>query len=68
MREVTKNCFVDLFQKQNNVASTVIDVIRHSISASDNDLLTAPFTKGEFRDAMFSMHPDKCPRPVGYSP
>ena len=30
--------------------------------------LTAPFTKEEFWIAMFSMHPDKCSGPDGYSP
>jgi len=34
----------------------------------DNALLTAPFSKEEFRDAIFSMHPDKCPGPNGYNP
>jgi len=63
MQEVAKNYFVDLFQKQNNVTSSVIDVICHSISAADNDGFTSPFTKAEFCDAMFSMHPDKCPGP-----
>jgi hypothetical protein len=53
MQLVAKNYFVDLFQKQNYVTSLVIDVIRHSISAADNDVLTAPFTKVEFRDAIF---------------
>jgi len=60
---VAKNYFADLFQKQNNVSLPVINIMRHSISASDIELLTAPFIKAEFRDAMFSMHPDKCPRP-----
>jgi len=30
-------------------------------------MLTAPFTKAEFKDAIFSMHPDKCSGPDGYS-
>jgi len=50
--------------------SSVIDVINPSISVNDNDndIPTAPFTKAEFRDAIFSMHPDKCSGPDGYSP
>ena len=68
MREVAKNYFVDLFQKHNNVTSPVIDIIRHSISEADNVRLTAPFTKAEFCDAMFYVHPDKCHGPDGYSP
>lgn len=31
-------------------------------------MLTAPFTKEEFREAMFSMNLDKCPGPDGYNP
>jgi hypothetical protein len=44
----------------------VIENIRRRV---DNDnMLTAPFTKEEFRVAAFSMHPDKCPGPDGYNP
>jgi hypothetical protein len=68
MKDVAKNYFVDLFQKQNNNSAPVISVISHSISAEDNDMLTAPFTKAEFRDALFSMHPDKCLGPDGFNP
>jgi len=54
MQTLAKEYFVDLFKKQNNVTLPVINVIRHS--------------KAEFRDAMFSMHPDKCPGPDGFNP
>jgi len=33
----------------------------------DNNLLTTPFTKEEFRVAMFSIHPGKCPSSDGYN-
>jgi hypothetical protein len=46
----------------------VIETIRHSVNNDDNTMLTAPFTKEEFRVAVFSMHPDKCPGPDGYNP
>jgi hypothetical protein len=39
----------------------VISVIRLFFTNDDNDLLMAPFTKEEFRVAMFSIHPGKCP-------
>jgi hypothetical protein len=68
MRAVAKEYFVDLFQKQNNTTLPVINVIRQSISASDNEFLTAPFSKADFRDAMFSMHPDKCLGHDGFIP
>ena len=68
LREVAHHYFVNIFQKQGGVLSLVIDVIHPSISTIDNDKLTEPFTKAEFRSAIFSMHPDKCSGPDGYSP
>jgi hypothetical protein len=68
MQTTAKDYFVELFQKQHNVAVPVINVIRQSITVADNELLTAPFSKAEFRDAMFSMHPDKCPGSDGFNP
>jgi len=59
---------MDLFQKKISNTTPVVDVIQHFISDTDNALLTAPFSKEEFRDAIFSMHPDKCPSPDGYNP
>jgi len=59
---------VNIFQKQVGVFSLVIDVIHTSVSTIDNDKLTTPFTKAEFRLAIFSIHPDKCSGPDGYSP
>jgi hypothetical protein len=68
MSEIAKNYFSELFQKNNNAAAPVTHLPRHSVSAEDNEMLTTPFTKKEFREAMFSMHPDKCSGPNGYSP
>jgi len=67
MCDTAKNYFLELFQKNNSVAALVIEIIRQFVSVEDNILLTAPFTKKEFREAMFSMHPDKCSGPDGYS-
>ena len=67
MQEVARNYFVEIFQNQGNVTHPVIDVVHQCISAHDSELLMAPFTKCKFRDAMFSMHPDKCPDPDGYN-
>jgi len=41
---------------------------KRGVTVVDNDKLTAPFTKAEFRLAIFSMHPDKCLGLDGYSP
>ena len=68
LREVARNYFVNIFQKQGGELTPVIDVIHTSISTIDNDKLTEPFTKAEFRSAIFAMHPDKCSGPDGYSP
>jgi len=51
---VAKNYFMDFFQKKNSVTEPLISVIQHSITDDDNALLTTPFTKEEFRVAMFS--------------
>jgi len=59
MCEIAQKYFLDLFHKNNNHAAPVIEVIRQSVSDEDNVTLTTPFTKEEFREAMFSMHPDK---------
>ena len=38
------------------------------VSDEDNELLTHPFTKEEFKEAIFSMHPDKSSGPNGLNP
>ncbi|KEH21707.1 hypothetical protein MTR_7g015270 [Medicago truncatula] len=68
LQEVAQNYFVNIFQQQDSDFSSVIDVINPSISVHDYIILTTPFTKAEFRDAIFSMHPDKYSGPDGYSP
>jgi hypothetical protein len=65
---VAKNYFSDIFQQQPSHIAPVIDNIRQSITTDDNLMLTSPFSKEEFREAIFSMNPDKCPGPDGYNP
>jgi len=65
---IAKCYFTELFQKNQSVAEPVVNVIRSSISSEDNVSFMQPFTKDEFRVAIFSMHSDKCPGPDGYSP
>jgi hypothetical protein len=65
---VARDYFIDIFQKQNSVIDTVISIIDQSISLDDNIMLTAPFTLEEFKEAMFSMKPDKCPGSDGFNP
>jgi len=68
MNSIAKSYIHDLFQKQHSTSALVIDVIRTSGSNNDNAYLTQPFTKEEFKKAIFSMHPDKSPGPDGYNP
>jgi len=68
MQEVARQYFVNIFQQQNSDSSSVIDVINLSVSDNDNEMLTASFSKAEFKDAIFSMHPDKCSGPDGFNP
>ncbi|XP_039687912.1 uncharacterized protein [Medicago truncatula] len=68
MQDVARKYFVNIFQQQNSDSSSVIDVINPSVSDNDNEMLTAPFSKAEFKDAIFSMHPDKCSGPDGFNP
>ena len=65
---VAKDYFVNLFQAQNSDVAPVINVIAESISGEDNLKLTSPFMIEEFKEAIFSMKPDKCPGPDGFNP
>jgi hypothetical protein len=68
MCSVAKQYFSDIFKPSPSTMAPVIDAIRHTENDEDNHRLTSPFTKEEFREAVFSMHPDKCPGPDGYNP
>ncbi|GAU10142.1 hypothetical protein TSUD_420060, partial [Trifolium subterraneum] len=66
--EVARDYFVDIFQKQNSIIDPVVNLINPSITLDDNTMLTAPFVIEEFKEATFSMKPDKCPGPDGFNP
>jgi hypothetical protein len=65
---VAKKFFFDIFQQKPSHMTPVIDTIRQTVTNEDNIILTSPFIKEEFREAIFSMNPDKCPGPDGYNP
>jgi exonuclease III len=65
---VAKDYFSNLFQPQTSDTAPVIEVVNESITLEDNNLLLAPFDIEEFKAAVFSMKPDKCPGPDGYNP
>jgi hypothetical protein len=65
---VAKDYFLELFQAQNSNVAPVIGVIAESITGEHNVKLTSPFLIEEFKEAIFSMKPDKCSGPDGFNP
>ncbi|CAJ2652404.1 unnamed protein product [Trifolium pratense] len=68
MCNLAKNYFDELFQKQASTRGPVISTIMPTIFDDDNEKLTSPFKIEEFKEALFSMHSDKCPGPDGFNP
>jgi len=68
MRQVAKDYFETLFLESNSTHAPVVDIIEKVVSDEDNIMLTAPFQAEEFKEAVFSMHPDKCPGHDGFNP
>ena len=68
MRQVAKSYFETLFMESNSTHAPVVNIIEKIVFDDDNALLTAPFQAYEFKDAMFSMHLDKCPGLDGFNP
>jgi hypothetical protein len=68
MCSIAKHYFSDIFKQRHDIMAPVIEAIRHTVNVEDNHRRTSPFLKEEFREAVFSMHPDKCPGPDGYNP
>lgn len=60
MCQIAKGYFEELFLENHSSCAPVIEVIEQVVYEEDNDFLTAPSQVQEFKDAMFSMHPDKC--------
>lgn len=52
--------FTNIFHKQNNTLSHVLDVINPTTSPEDNDNLTVLLTLEKLRETMFPMNFDKC--------
>ncbi|KAL8465080.1 hypothetical protein ACS0TY_034540 [Phlomoides rotata] len=70
LNEVVHNYFTDLFVGSNQVADDIdamLSPLRLCVSEVDNNSLTAPFTKEEFKEAINEMHPDKAPGPDGFN-
>lgn len=62
------NYFTSLFRAQQGDLHPIISCVQPRISDEDNSMLTQPFTKQEFKEAIFNMHSDKSPGPDGLNP
>lgn len=60
--------FTQLFQKLNGLRENVNKLVPSTIIGEDNDMLIAPFTAEEFKEATFSMQAYKFPDPDGFNP
>ena len=68
MCSIAKNYFEELFEGHESVRSPVVNLLNQVIDNDDNNWLTQPFCITEFKEAMFSMQPDKCPGPDDFNP
>ncbi|KAH9750457.1 reverse transcriptase domain-containing protein [Citrus sinensis] len=60
--------FTELFSSNGSNSEAVISSVMTSITAEQNQILLAPFTDADVKEALFSMHPDKSPGPDGMNP
>ncbi|CAN0905267.1 Transposon TX1 uncharacterized 149 kDa protein [Linum grandiflorum] len=68
MEGVARRYFEDIFRRGGSNPETVTNEIDGVLCTNDNDRLLLPFSKEEFRLAMFSMDADKAPGPDGLNP
>jgi hypothetical protein len=66
--EIARNYFDHLFKANTTLHEPVLSLITPKITQEDNDMLLAPITKDELKEALFEMHPDKAPGPDGFNP
>jgi len=57
-----------MFTARQGDLNPIITYVQPIVSAEDNYLLTIPFSEQEFKEAIFSMHPDKSLGPDGLNP
>jgi len=68
MCTLVRNYFNSIFTEKQGDQQAIISCVQPRVSEEDNNILTQPFTEQEFKDAVFSMHPDKSPGPDGLNP
>jgi exonuclease III len=65
---IAQSYFQNLFVPNHGDHAPIVATISQRVTDIDNEMLIAPFTEEEFRQAAFSMHPDKSPGPDGLNP
>jgi len=65
--QIAKGYFEKNFLENQSDCTPVLAAIDNVVSVEDNDFLTAPFQVQEFKEDMYSMHPDKYPGPDGFN-
>lgn len=68
LNSIVLQYFQELFATNIDHYDSVINAVDPCVSDSDNTELLTPFTVNEFKEAVFSMHQDKSPRPDGFNP
>jgi hypothetical protein len=66
--EVAINYFDQLFRANATTHEPILSLIAPKVTQEDNDMLVAPITREELKEALFQMHPDKAPGPDGFNP
>ncbi|CAN1844985.1 Transposon TX1 uncharacterized 149 kDa protein [Linum perenne] len=66
--EVVRRYFENIFTTAGSNHVPVTNVIDGRITEEDNRRLHAPFTKEEFKEALFTMEANKAPGPDGFNP
>lgn len=67
MCQVARSYFEDLFLEKNSFHAPIVENIDKVVSNEDNIFLTNHFQVYEFKEAVFSMRPYKCPCPDGFN-
>lgn len=66
--QLAKDYFANLLSSSDENFSTVTERVQGKLSDMDNQMLLSPFTKAEFRVAVFDMNPSKAPGLDGLNP
>lgn len=66
--QVIVDYYKNLFTAHGGDVTLVISCVDRIVTEQHNELLLAPYTAEEVRLALFSMHPEKSPRPDGFNP